>query len=125
MIYTSYFGKLRKIPEEIVRFNICLYPPGFAKNYRTIKLLCPSPSDFALYKDTRDEVRFSECYNAQLLDLQKTLPPKEVERQLYLFSSGLDIVLLCFEKPGDLCHRHLLRKWLNDGGVECKEWGSE
>lgn len=41
---------------------------------------------------------------------------------------GLDyhpnIVLLCYEKPTDFCHRHLVAQWLIENGFECKEYKS-
>lgn len=32
------------------------------------------------------------------------------------------ICLICYEKPADFCHRHLVAKWLNDNNFKCKEW---
>ena len=29
-------------------------------------------------------------------------------------SDNRDIALLCFEKPSDFCHRHLVASWLNE-----------
>lgn len=31
-------------------------------------------------------------------------------------------VLLCWEKPGDFCHRHIISDWLMNAGFEVKEW---
>lgn len=28
---------------------------------------------------------------------------------------GDNVVLCCYEKPGDFCHRHILIKWLGEG----------
>jgi uncharacterized protein (DUF488 family) len=33
-----------------------------------------------------------------------------------------DIALICYEKPSDFCHRHLVSKWLNENGYDCIEW---
>ena len=35
---------------------------------------------------------------------------------------SFDICLICYEKPSDFCHRHLVAEWLNKAGFECKEW---
>lgn len=32
-----------------------------------------------------------------------------------------DICLLCWEKPGDFCHRYLLNNFLNENGIACQE----
>ena len=31
-------------------------------------------------------------------------------------------VLLCWEKPGDFCHRQIVANWLISAGFEVKEW---
>ena len=31
-------------------------------------------------------------------------------------------VLLCWEKPGDFCHRNLIAEWLRKAGFDVKEW---
>lgn len=31
-------------------------------------------------------------------------------------------VLLCWEKPGDFCHRQIVADWLASAGFEVKEW---
>ena len=37
-----------------------------------------------------------------------------------------DVVLLCFERPGAFCHRHVLADWLgNELGLNVKELGEE
>lgn len=33
-----------------------------------------------------------------------------------------DIALICYEKPSDFCHRHLVAEWLNQNGFKCEEW---
>lgn len=30
-------------------------------------------------------------------------------------------VLLCYEKRGDFCHRHLIADWLKENGIDCEE----
>ena len=35
------------------------------------------------------------------------------------------IALVCYEKPSDFCHRHLVADWLNKNGISCKEWSEE
>ena len=35
---------------------------------------------------------------------------------------GKEICLICYEKPSDFCHRHLVADWLNKNGFECKEY---
>lgn len=44
---------------------------------------------------------------------------------LVLNVNGKDIALICYEKPSDFCHRHLVAEWLNQNGYRCDEWRSE
>lgn len=44
------------------------------------------------------------------------LNPNDILKEL-----GEDAVLLCYEKPGDFCHRHLVSQWLNENGIRCSE----
>lgn len=37
-------------------------------------------------------------------------------------SSDWHIALVCYEKPTDFCHRHLVAEWLCKNGFECHEW---
>lgn len=41
---------------------------------------------------------------------------------------NVNIVLLCYEKPEDFCHRHLVADWLNSSKIlpyDIKEWRKE
>ena len=42
--------------------------------------------------------------------------------ELKTMSPTEDIALVCYEKPGDFCHRHLVAKWLTDNGFTCEEY---
>ena len=51
------------------------------------------------------------------------LNAESVYRDLEKLSNGDDCVLLCYEKSGDFCHRHLVANWLSDNlGIEVKEY---
>ena len=39
-----------------------------------------------------------------------------------LAGKSTDIALVCYEKPGDFCHRHLVAEWLNNNGCKCEEF---
>ena len=41
------------------------------------------------------------------------LDAQRVYEDLERLSNGRDCVLLCYEKSGDFCHRHLVADWLN------------
>ena len=85
-------------------------PVGIAgrsqKSYsgREYKILAPKYWFFKKYKEDRDRKFFIEKFNEEVLG---ELDAKTVYREL-----GEDATLLCWEKPGYFCHRHLVAEWL-------------
>ena len=39
-------------------------------------------------------------------------------------SGGSNVALVCYEKPSDFCHRHLVAGWLCDNGMPCHEYST-
>ena len=119
MIYTSYFGKLRSVPEEYCRISICRSMPTcfFAKQYLP---LAPSANILYEYKHTRDEEKFSKAFRSELDRLD---PLSVVADLLDMAGENPDIVLLCYEKAGDFCHRHIVAEWLREHRVPVEEYG--
>ena len=116
-IYTSYFGNMRNIPAGIVPIAICAKAPA-AYTGRQYKTLAPKYDCLMQYKQNHNEEEYVQKYNSQVLS---RLSPAEVVRQLELLSGGKDVVMLCYEKRGDFCHRHLVAQWLNNHGYNVKE----
>ena len=47
----------------------------------------------------------------------------DLSKMIYSFNVGeSDICLVCYEKPCDFCHRHIVSDWLNKNDFQCKEW---
>lgn len=117
-IYTSYFAQMRNFTEDLCPVAICLYPP---KWYTGQKLfyLAPDYYTFTNYKQTHNEEEFTNSY---LNMIDNTVNVDNLLSQLDAMCGDKTPVLLCFEKSSDFCHRHLLRQWLNNKGIECKEW---
>ena len=118
-IYTSYFAKMKKIPEDIVRISICGKAPDWYDGIQ-YKKVAPKWSFFQEWKQNHDNVFYIEHFNAEVLD---TLRAEEVYKDLDKLSCGKDCVLLCYEKSSDFCHRHLVADWLQDKlNIEVKEF---
>ena len=118
MIYTSYFAKLKLLPESIIPISIC----GKAPNWYTglqYKKLAPKYDFFIKWKKNHDNNYYIKCFNEQVLD---KLEPMKIYQELCSLAKSNDIALICYEKPSDFCHRHLVAKWFDDNGVKCKEW---
>lgn len=97
---TSYFAKSAKNPNAV---SICLYSPTWY-NGREYKKLAPEARLLKKYKQDSDRVFYIEYYQKSILD---RLDPKQVYEEL-----GENAILLCWEKFGDFCHRHLVAQWL-------------
>ena len=123
MIYTSYFAKLKSLPENIVPISICAKAPDWYKGLQ-YKKLAPKYDFFMKWKENHDNDYYIKCFNEQVLD---KLNPYSV---LFEIKDLLDknsiqsdsICLICYEKPSDFCHRHLVADWFSEYGIPCKEW---
>lgn len=110
---TSYFGLTpANTPGAIA---ISLYPPKRSK-YLHYPVLAPSneilrayksPSALAIYGQIGLERSYTFKYFDQLFELD----PREVWNKLHELVGGVEPILLCYEKPGQFCHRHLVAKW--------------
>ena len=114
-IYTSYFGNLKNIPSNIVPISICGKAPEWYTGIQ-YKKLAPKYGFFIKWKENHDNDYYIQCFKEQVLNC---LQINEVINELSLLSKNNDIVLLCYEKPQDFCHRHLVAEWL---GNEVKEY---
>ena len=118
MIYTSYFAKVNKLPEDIVPISISAKPP---RGYQGLqyKKLAPTYQILMDWKTTGDTEEYIEAYDENVLcDLRQA----KVVAELMQLSEGKDVALICFEKSEDFCHRHLVAEWLTKAGFECKEY---
>ena len=120
-IYTSYFGKLNKIPSNILPIAICGKSPDWYTGVE-YKKLAPKLKFFLEWKENKDNDFYIEHFNTEVLSC---ITADEVVKRLKTLmesNPGHDSVcLLCYEKPGDFCHRHLVADWLKSNGYECEE----
>lgn len=118
MIYTSYFGNLQNLPDTITPVAIC---GGIPEWYTGLwyKKLAPKWSFFKVWKETHDNDYYVENFSKLVLN---TLCPYEVVKELVELAGSGDIALICYEKPGDFCHRHLVAEWLNKYDIKCEEY---
>ena len=123
MIYTSYFAKLKSLPDNIIPISICGKAPDWYKGLQ-YKKLAPKYDFFMKWKENHDNDYYIKCFNEQVLD---TLKSEVVVAELSKMAGNSNnkfehICLICYEKPSDFCHRHLVADWLNEEGFKCEEW---
>lgn len=127
MIYTSYFAKLKELENHnIIPISICGKAPDWYKGLQ-YKKLAPKYGFFMEWKKNHDNGYYIEHFQKEVLDgLDATEVILDFSRMVYGFNVGEnDIALICYEKPSDFCHRHLVADWLNQNGFKCEEWRSK
>lgn len=56
-----------------------------------------------------------------LKEVLKPLDPHQAVLEMQKLYGQDEFTMICFEKPTDFCHRHLVAKWLQFYGYEVKE----
>lgn len=108
MIYTSYFGNYRNFPSEYMPYSIAVFPPKNSKYHYHIHLT-PDPNLVELYKEGVIGIHeYTAMYLDELLNDRG-----HVDNLLHSLNNRGNCILLCYEKPPDFCHRHLLQKYVN------------
>jgi hypothetical protein len=108
MIFTSNFKTAGHLPQAVAISR------GLPRGWqgRAYRPLAPS---WALVKVT-DQVQFTRLYKAQVLD---SLDARQVLREL----GDDNFIMLCWEPPGEFCHRRVVAAWLQkELGLEAPEF---
>jgi len=106
-IYTSYFSNIKNVENPISIAGKC---PDFYKGPE-YKKLAPK---YTWWKQWHDEKLSNEWYFEQYnKTVLQTLNPQKTLTELFSFYPGSDnVTIMCWEKPGLFCHRHLISDWL-------------
>lgn len=122
-IFTSYYANIPNIPQGYITVSIAGKCPSFY-NGLEYKKVAPKIQFFTEWKKNNDNDYYTHCYNEQVLN---TLNATDVVQDIINlakeqnYSNNLNIVLLCYEKPNEFCHRHLLSNWLYKYGYIVEE----
>lgn len=133
MIYTSYFAQLKNLPKNVFPISICAKAPDWYQGVQ-YKKLAPKYGFFMEWKKTHDNDYYIEHFNSEVLDtlsIETVLMeinwslPTYIKDELTVpiwKSEDWHIALICYEKPSDFCHRHLVADWFQKNGIPCVEW---
>lgn len=120
-MYTGYFAKLKKYQEAgLVPVSIALKSPDWYHGFE-YKKLAPNWDILSAWKSGEHEGDV-DYYTKHFEEALDTLRPEDVIIELKQFGLLQDIILLCYEKPDDFCHRHLVANWLNKNGLYVTEY---
>lgn len=121
LIYTSYYANCRYFDEN--KFAFISISGKTPENWcgETYKKLAPSWGIWREWHDScvnADEktkelanARYTERFNKEVL---AKLNPMDVLNDIRNMSVCRTPVLMCYERPNEFCHRHLVAKWLLD-----------
>ena len=136
MLYTTYFAKLRSLPDNVIPVSICAKAPAWYDGIQ-YKKLAPKYGFFKEWQKTRDNEYYIQHFNDEVLsqlnvirtadELQVSMPEEIKMKMQAPFWRNKDwhIALVCYEKPTDFCHRHLVSEWFNANGYPCSEWDAD
>ena len=118
-IYTSYFAQLKNFPSNFVTVSICGWPPKWYNGLR-YKKVAPSWSILEEYKNNPDIEKYTNRFNKEILS--KISPQDFINDIKKITNNAENVILLCYEKPSDFCHRHLVAEWINNNtDIKIKE----
>ena len=119
MYFTSYFANFGKIPIGVIPVAICGKAPDWWRKLQ-YKKLAPSWSIWSEWKyDHHNNDIYTARFNNEIL---ANLDVNIVMRQLLELTEGKPFCLMCYEKPGDFCHRHLVADWMKSAGINIEEY---
>ena len=119
MIYTGYYAKLKEYESKgLTPVSIAGKCPEFYKGIQ-YKKFAPSWDIFSKWKSGEiDNFQYTTRFQKEVLDRLDKLEVKE-----FLDSFKNDRILLCYEKSGEFCHRHIVADWIeNSFGYRVEEF---
>ena len=114
-MFTGYFARLKNYQKaNLTPISIAAKAPIWYKGDE-YKKLAPKWSFYSEWKNGShkgDNDYYTKHFKEEVLD---KLDPEQVLKELEGFSgvSEDNIILLCYEKTGTFCHRHLVADWFN------------
>ena len=70
------------------------------------------------WKVSHDNAYYVKRFNQEVLS---KLNADVVVNELLSLSEEKPFALICYERPGEFCHRHLVAEWFCKNGYYCEE----
>lgn len=136
MIYTSFYDNVKNLPDNIIPVAISGWIPDDFEGIR-YKKLAPKYKFFMEWKENKDNDFYVFHFNTEVLEqLNIKIVIDEITNKLpeyikeYLNknneticnSKKYSIAFICYEKPDEFCHRHLVRDWFIENNIFCCEY---
>jgi hypothetical protein len=95
--------------------------PNNTKLFDEYKVLAPKPKLIGGY--IRGEINETE-YTKQFTKMLADVKIEQVVSDINKICGPKFPVLICYEAPDKFCHRHLVRQWFLDNGVQSEEYNA-
>lgn len=121
MIYTGYYGGLSKVIGQVTKVQVSNSAPVPVD----IVFEKAVPDWAFIVKPYKDGLITKEEYTERYLQQLDKFSENITGVARYFNESGKDYILLCYEKPDDFCHRHILADYINKifGEGNVREYG--
>ncbi len=121
VLKTGYFAKIKQYQDAgFTPVSIARTAPRFVKGALPYPYLAPTKELFQGWKKGYyNEFDYKDIFERDVLN---HVPQHDVLSDLLELTKSKKIVLLCWEKSGSFCHRHLVSDWFKKGGYECEEF---
>ena len=116
-IWTTYFANVKNLDTtKVMPIAICGKAiPGWS--WPEYKKLAPS---WSIYDEYKNKGGTPEHYTERFVSERlRPLDREQVLKDLETLAQGRpEVALVCYEKPDDFCHRHIVAAWLGQGVLE-------
>ena len=118
-IFTTYFSRIRRLPEGCVPVAICGGVPTWWGSRPRFRALAPKRSFFEEWRRTHDNGLYVRHFDSEVLG---RLEQGDVVRSIRALAGSDSVALVCYEVCGAFCHRHYVADWLRAGGFDAREF---
>ena len=114
ILYTTYYSNLKQLPDNSIKITVSRYPPIRPSKYPNIKHCKGLAPTIGLYRDyikhsSIDWETFKERYYNQMENNRITQKYLNLIHEHVALKKN-DIILICYEKNFNKCHRSLIAK---------------
>lgn len=119
VIYTPYFAQLKKIKNPI---SIALWKPKWY-NGPELLTLAPTKNILTTWKNSNQtNIDWQNYTNSYINEILNKIDINLLLNQIkQIYPNENFVTFLCYEKPKDYCHRHIVSGWLNKNNIISNE----
>ena len=111
-INTSYYSKFKHFPISSTLVSVSRKSPYWIPGLNKFEKLYPS---WNLIKDFKNNlISINEYTDRYYKEVLNKISPELIIKYLKFVSKNNFVILLCWEKPDQFCHRHLIATYIQE-----------